>query len=486
MNDLFEKYCGRQFSYQQIFFLVILITTLRILVEWCLFEFPIQLNIFQDYVRFYLENVYYFLIVFLAGAVAISLIGRIALKEVMNFGARLYPVIILPPLIDGLLLGRKEGYYYATMPNMAANFFTLSFIDGDATLGISIEILIGLIGIFSYVCWKTKKAWKGIICALVINAFLVVISTPDLIFGEGRGDYYSDYFLPCYYFLPFLLYLSLALHIYSRDKFYAILGNIRIARSLIFIFAVFLGGTFTNYLGLPKYFLKLSCGALAIFFVWQVSIIVNDIFDVSIDSVTNRSRPLVTGIITVQGYWLVTSIFSFLALSFAVVVSLKVFILIVAALIMAHLYSSPPMRLRKNLFGNILIGIALFLSFWVGIFASGYYPVAFQRAWFLSGLIFIFGAALSMTKDIKDIEGDAANNIENLFTIYGKKHGKRIATGLAFIVFNIPTVVCSSGIIFLLSLLAAGLYYKFESIKSVYIIGAVIFFMALGYVSFAG
>jgi len=485
MVQTIEKHQKSPLSYTRIFYLVIGIISVRVACEWLLLDFPTQLNIFQNEVRFYLENVYYFLIVFLVSAVLVSKIARISLAGVMNFGVKVYPVIILPPLVDGLLLGRVKGYCYATTSNFLGNLLSLSFLKGDATLGISIEILIALIVIFIYVYLKTKRIWKGIAVFLLIDLLLVIISTPDLFFGKGNSNYHYDYFLPVYYFLPFLLFLALTLVIYNKGKLTAILKNFRPVRALVFCSGVLLGGLMhyvtTGYL----YWLNLLLGIFAILLVWKVSVIINDIYDISIDSLTNKTRPLICGVLTVNEYRLTAHILSFLAISCAAVINSKVFLLTVSALVLAFIYSAPPFRLRKNLKGNFVIGISLAISFLIGIYsASGELIILTHRALFLLAFIIILGTVISLAKDIKDIEGDKKAKIKNLFTLYGKKRGKTILIVLIFLTLNIPALALGILTIFLLSLTACYLYYRFESIKGVYIISIAIIFISFIHVIF--
>jgi len=465
-------------SYTRIFYLVIGIISVRVICEWLLLDFPIQLNIFQDYARFYLENIYYFLIVFLVGSVLISEITKISLVKVMDFGVKLYPLIVLPPLIDSILFGRVEGYYYGTIDNFLGNILSLTFLTDDASPGIFILILVGLLSVFLYVYRKTKKFWKGVLVFLLMDLLLMIISTPDLFFGGGKGDYCQNYFLPAYYFLPFLIFLSAALAIYNKNKLLLILKNIRPVRLLVFILSVVLGGVFgyssNNYLNIPNFI----WGIFAIFFMWEVSVIINDIHDIEIDKVMNKTRPLITGGISINEYKLLAYLLSFLSLSFAVVISVRALLLIILFLFLAVSYSSPPLRLRKNFLGNFVIGVSLTISFLMGVYSSGMSAIILtNNIVCLAFLIGIFGTIITVAKDIKDIEGDKKAKVKNLFTLYGKKRGKAIVIALIFLTLNIPALVLGIWTIFLLSLIACYFYYRFESIKAVYTVSVIIVFI---------
>lgn len=480
MKNILKK----QFSYLQIYFLVVFVVAIRVMAEWAVFVFPIQLDVFQDYVRFFLENTYYFLIVFTVSAVFASKFIKKDLREVMNFGVRFYPVIILPPLIDGLLLGRTAGYDYANVSNLVGNFFTLFSFKGDATMGIFLEIVIALSGVSIYVYKHTKSIFKSVVMFLVIDFVLLIISTPDLFFGAFRGDYFFDYFLPFFYYLPFLVILSVVLSSYDRNKLRSIISNIRVIRSLIFIFAVIAGGLVRNILLGELYALNVFYGASAIFLVWQVSILINDISDIKIDMISNRLRPLVKGDVTVQEYKLLAVLLSFVALSFAIIISLKVFLYVLIGIALSYVYSVKPFRFRNNILGNIVIGLYLLISFWVGVEAADS-SVSFKKIsyvfdlGFLSAIIFLFGMVISMVKDVKDVDADKEYGVINVFTIFGKEKGKLLMSVIVFLVFNIPTLLSGSFHFLILSSVAAVSYYVFESINAVYLLGVVIFYYTI-------
>jgi len=314
---------------------------------------------------------------------------------------------------------------------------------------------------------------------LLIDLLLVIISTPDLFFGKGNSDYCYDYFLPIYYFLPFLLFLALTLMIYNKKKLTAILKNLRSVRALAFCSGVLLGGlmhyVITGYL----YWLNLFLGIFTILLVWKVSVIINDIYDIPIDSLTNKARPLICGALMVNEYRLTAHILSFLAISCAAVINSNILVLTVLALLLAFVYSVPPFRFRKNLKGNFVIGISLAISFLIGIYsAGGELIILTHLVLFFLVFIIILGTIISLAKDIKDIEGDKKAKIKNVFTLYGKKRGKAILIVLIFLTLNIPVLALGILTVFLLSLTACYLYYRFESIKAVYIISIVIVLIA--------
>ena len=467
-------------SYTTLFFVALLVITVRIVADWGLFSYPIELDelsLAQHYVRFFLENIYYFLIVFVFICLVIARITKERLISVMRFAALCSPVIIIPPLLDALLLGRTAGYTYATKENFFWNLFTLSFVKGDASLGISIEILLALIVIFAYTYWKTKSVWKSLIPVVLADLFLVMISTPELffpyieeapVFGEIEADFVKGYFLPLYYFIPFLVISSVGLGMHQPKKLKAILTNLRPLRGFAFVLAVLFGGIMTKAVDA----FSMVFAMIAVFLVWEVSVILNDIYDLPIDRITNRERPLVKGILKIPEYRLVAILLAFAALSFAAIINLVVLGLTALCLLLAYLYSAPPFRFRQNLAGHLVIGASLTLSLFIGIAVSGGIALTLDMIRF-TVLVLLYGTFLPLVKDLKDIKGDRRYHVSTLFTIFGKKQAKNTVLVLFFALQNLPTWILGIGMLPLLVFSAATsyTYYKTESIHFVYIIG---------------
>lgn len=459
-------------SFITVFILVVLITSLRVLSECLILDYPFK-NMPDQVVRFYLENIYYFLIVFLVVSAFLSKLVREELLPLMSFGVKFFPLIILPPWIDRFLAGRTDGYHYATVKNFLWNFFTLSFVTGDSTLGISLEVLVALLGIFIFVFWKTKNILKSAGGALLILLFLLVLSTPKLTF-PGEANFASDVFLPFYYFFPFLAVTAWLFWKWKPKKFHALSTNLRLLRAFAFTALVLGGGLADYYAGYRVHWINLFYAAWVIFLLWEISVIVNDLHDVLIDAVSNKDRPLVTGAVTAEEYRITAALLSFLALSFAATINFTVLFLSAAGLALAIVYSVPPLRFRKNMWGYAVIGTAMMLSFLMGIYSAPYVPVSIDKTIvvFLS-FLFMYGSVVPMAKDLKDIEGDSQNGVRNLFTWLGKKRGKQL-----YVLIFFAAQVASPAILLhtfhvpiLIGLFTCAIFYKTESLKFVYVVG---------------
>lgn len=474
LHSLFFK----ELSYRGIFYGLLFVIGVRIAFDWTLLDYPLVVDGMQNIVRFALENTYYFLILFLLSSLFIAFLTKERLRSLMSLLLRVYPIIIIPPILDRLFFGHQEGYFYARSYNFALNFFTFS-IKGDATLGLTIEVLIGLAFVFAYVYIKTKSVLKAFFSIVVIDFILTVMSTPDLFFGEALGDYHFDYFLPLYYFVPFFILLCLTVYGFNKEKLCAAIDNIRWVRSFVFILAVCAGGVVRFIFTQEVSYLYLFYGSVIAFLVWQVSVMVNDVSDIDIDRQTNKTRPLVSGVITAAEYSFAAEILVFIVLSFGAITNIYLFALALLHCFLAYIYSVPPFRLRKHFGGNVLIGVSVASSYWIGLYASGSQFVFNRDMHFISFLLFCFGTLISLVKDIKDFEGDRKQGVVNIYTLCGREKGKLITTALIFLTFTIPAVAFANFWFVLLSAGASFLYYKFESIQAVYAFGIIVTYYTL-------
>ena len=290
--------------------------------------------------------------------------------------------------------------------------------------------------------------------------------------------------LPFYYFYPIFLFLCGAIALYNPKKIRGILGNLRPLRAGILGAVVLLGGITVAIEGRRVHHLNLLYAITACLLIWEASVMWNDIYDQAIDRKTNPKRPLVTGTVSPADYHLGAVLMTCSALSFAAVVNGPVFILVLVCAFLAWAYSAPPLRFRQNLMGYIVIGVSMALSFISGKFAASYEPdFPGLNMWKFLIWVFLYGTAIPIAKDLKDIEGDKAEKVSNLFTALGKSRAKKVFALLFF------TVQCATLLIapqFWLPIIAAAvistvIYFKTESLAFVYctafLSGAFLFFL---------
>ena len=155
----------------------------------------------------------------------------------------------------------------------------------------------------------------------------------------------------------------------------------------------------------------------------------NDIFDLEIDRINYPMRPIPSGRVTKREVGVLSTILFILGLSLAYSVNIYVFLWDLLFAILGLIYSTPPIRLRKTILSNFVIGAGCFSTVMCG--ASVSIPTA--RAGFAAGVLLTFVTSIGALKDISDIEGDSAAGIKTLPILIGKRKTIQIATGGVFV-----------------------------------------------------
>jgi 4-hydroxybenzoate polyprenyltransferase len=130
-----------------------------------------------------------------------------------------------------------------------------------------------------------------------------------------------------------------------------------------------------------------------------------------IDRINKLDRPLAKGVLSKpQAIRLVTVLgLSGLALAFAI--DLGFFLFALAYTLLFFIYSFPPIRLKRLFFINKLtVATGVALTYFMGGTLAGSIPVP---VFLLAAYGFVGGVTMSMTIDIRDIEGDKEGGIKN-------------------------------------------------------------------------
>lgn len=188
---------------------------------------------------------------------------------------------------------------------------------------------------------------------------------------------------------------------------------------------------------LPRAFI----GMIALLFGNAFIVGINQIYDQSIDKMNKPFLPIVSGEMNTATAWVIVTLSAIIGPVLvynnfpAILFQLYTF-----GLFLGLIYSVPPIRTKQN---PILAGLTiacvrgLLLNFGI------YYAVkdAFVRnsfTWsphvsFIARFMTIFASIIAITKDLPDIEGDKANQIETFVTKFGIAKIAKGATGLLFI-----------------------------------------------------
>jgi len=230
---------------------------------------------------------------------------------------------------------------------------------------------------------------------------------------------------------------------------------------------VLLGAYLSNHLNLST-LLKV----FAVFFAWEYTSLLNNWYDRKIDEKLGKKREFLKGF-KQKGYW-TAIIFFFLASFFC---SLPFFplgtSLILLSLFLGTIYSVPPFRLRKYIFSSCFIGVGTVIAL-----AFGMVPFKSSFSIFSLFLILFFSVSVgTLIRDIESYEVDKKLGIKTIFTVFGKKNGKKISTVLLFLSFILPIPFFSQlyYILILNGIVATWLFYRTENYKIVIILVLIVF-----------
>jgi 4-hydroxybenzoate polyprenyltransferase len=449
---------------------------IRVLIEN--FSNPEQTGLFTHWMTFVGYILFYIAILFTL-PIFISFFTKKKPLDILKYSLFSSPLILLPPLFDLLLSGGKGfcmGYNGAHHWYLLRDFFTFfgPIQSCGISIGIRIEIVILMLGIFAFIFSETKKFWKGILAALV--GYVVVfthLSLPGILMTldlrtfdfNSIERYFTSIFSgsllsSAHTFLVFNItpiaryyeYLALftgritwllslvgIVYIFWRsygEKTKAVLMNMRPARIVLNILFVAVGGHLAYLIGLVPHSFSATdyfgffifCLVLAVNFV--LAVLINDMYDTHVDKHTNTNRPLVSQVLTQQDMKNAAVIAGIFALLGSLLFNYHVFVLMVLFQAIYYIYSAPPLRFRRYFpVGSMLVALTSCVAM-----LSGYFLVAENQVFAafpikLLAIFFLFIFSVVHAKDLKDTSGDDADNITTLATLIGTKKA-RITIGI--------------------------------------------------------
>ena len=222
------------------------------------------------------------------------------------------------------------------------------------------------------------------------------------------------------------------------EKIKPILKSIRPLRSIHFLLMFFLGAFLTYNLSIFSIW-TMILGFISVFCAWQFDLIVNDIFDVEIDSITNKERVFTQDMVSRRTYTILGIIYIIIAIIISLFLSILTLLFIIGFMLMGYAYSVPPLRLRRFAFQTVFIGLGSFLCFHAGFFAHSNF--IHYNELIISILIFIAFSLGTTVKDYKDYEGDKKDNVATIFTKFGMEKGIKICSVFLLITFLIPLLL---------------------------------------------
>lgn len=194
--------------------------------------------------------------------------------------------------------------------------------------------------------------------------------------------------------------------------------------------------------------------------LWMYAVHVNDVADIEIDKISNKERPLVKKEITTEEMSQVGNIWLIIGLLGAWSAGFYPFFMSLVYVAASYIYSVPPLRLRRfPLVPSFLISVVCLATILAGFFfVSLNKEIAVFPRIIALGIIVIVTLAINF-KDLKDIEGDKANGIITLATIFGN-NGPRVIGFLLALSILLTPLFLSFYLLYIFALPASIIGYK--------------------------
>lgn len=400
------------------------------------------------------------------------------IKKISRVILAYFLIVLIVPVVDliaSFLTGTVYNITYLT-PGQHGNLLLrfLTFFGPLDQLGITpgIRVQVGLLVLGSFVYFFAKNR-------NVVRSLFFSFLTYCLMFFYGIFPFAAETFLKVFGLKPVFSqalminsYLLLALmlgvclfYLYKKEYFMEILGDIRIFRLLhlesMFVFgAAFAQLAMIRMDFLPEFQVTQDILFYIVFmmvsvaFAWLFSVVINNITDVKIDRVTNRTRPTVTGKIPMEIYKKFAWIFFLLAMVYSAAVGFTGAFLVLLFMAVCFMCSMPPLRLKR-----VFLLSKLLMSFnCMVLFVTGYFFVyGSMRIPFVILIFFlVFLTAVISFIDIKDYRGDRKAGIKTLPVVLGLKRSK-IVIGLSFLAAYLALCLLTRDVYLAPFLVALGL-----------------------------
>lgn len=406
-----------------------------------------------------------FIAILLAVTAVMLFITKKSLREVASLTLYSFPIIWTAPIFDLIFSGGKGyniHYLFLSGRDLVMAFFTefwTTTADG-MTYGIRVEIAIILIASFITIHLITRKASRALLGTVLIWLSIFIVDCIPSFLGLFQGGSVSTFIqdsivnsniignsvfsaqlgfarlfdigfnslmTQANLLIAFVAIILICIFGY-KEKAKVLLRNARPERILHYVLLIIMG----VILGGGKVFLQSWVNVLSLFMTmiafalaWCSAVCVNDVYDVSIDEISNATRPLPRKLFSKDEFRSLARILLIIALVTAYSASLYGLFFVALYSFVFYLYSAEPLRLRRHFVsGALVIGFASISALLSGFFISirTHELFAFPPLGILI-LIILFGFS-SMVKDIKDYEGDRANGVRTLPVLMGLRKSK--------------------------------------------------------------
>ncbi len=439
-----------------------------------------QITLFKSFLFFFLHQGAFYFAAFVWLAVLLSLFSGKRVLKSFNFVATFSPIIVLPPLIDALSGGGYRLRYifsWKDVGEVLVGFFNPFVKLQGITYGMRLEITLAMLGLGLYAYLSRRRIADAVLTAVATFFVLMFIgSLPGVLVGLTgyRDAFRTTSLLPDdtlrYALLElFALILGLVAFLFMYRKEAAVKVLLLRWQKLPFYLAMGLVGFVLGWrLGAhlwphpfanPFDYLAVVGLLLALTAAHHFGVLINDYFDVKIDEINRKGTPLATGILSPKEVKVIAAVLFTLSLSLFLSLNWDAFILGLALVGLAWVYSAPPLRTKRlYVLGTLTLGlIALFCqyvgaSLWIMEKTLIVYPTEVVLAT-------LVGVSLGfMVKDVEDEPGDRQFGVRTNYTLFGMEVGRWLSglfTGGVFLL--IPIILgLPKALIFAVPLALAG------------------------------
>jgi geranylgeranylglycerol-phosphate geranylgeranyltransferase len=167
--------------------------------------------------------------------------------------------------------------------------------------------------------------------------------------------------------------------------------------------------------------IEILLGFLVGFFLSGTAMITNDYWDLEVDKINHPTRPLPSGIISINELWILAAVFSAFGLSAAVLLGSDALVFSIIIWIVGLLYN---WRYKESgLLGNIMVSLSVASTFILGgIAIRGLFN---GLVWLFGGIAFFFDLGEEIAGDAMDVEGDAKRGAKTLARVRGREFALR-------------------------------------------------------------
>jgi len=428
---------------------------------------------------------------------------NIELLNILKFVLWGFWSIIFWPIIDKLILGDKfhlSFYLYDSVEGIFNNLITFfgPIVPVGILYGTRIETLFIILITGLYVYYKTESFLRVLFSVVgIYTIFYISVALPSILmfmvtmfnggdvmgitnldvvkffntplqyFGTGEREFMVTFFykISLFYNLIFISLLIWLQFLWNKQKLNILIKNIRLPQ-MIFNWGLLGVGILVGLFYIPENLTKDIFSwlvvinlSLSILFIWLFSVIINDIEDYNIDSISNKNRPLIQRIISNKEYLNYGYIFLFLAELCSLTISGKIFILINLYALITIIYSKYPFKLKRiPLVAGIISSTASLL-----FFLSGYFLIigddSINFPWGI--ILFLFGsyALILPIKDLKDINSDKQNNILTVANLLGEKLARIYFGVVIFLIFILTVFIFNFKELFIPAIILGSIAY---------------------------